>query len=72
MYEPAGRPHFPIRLMVGLLYLTHAFSESVPQRWAENTYWQFFCGSEYYDTRLPCDLSGLRRLRRSDGVPKCL
>lgn len=63
----AGRPRLPIRLMVGLLYLKHAFGESdetVVQRWAENPYWQFFCGSGYFETRLPCDPSGLTRFRR--------
>ena len=38
----AGRPRLPIRLMVGLLYLKHAFGESdesVVQRRAENRYW---------------------------------
>lgn len=53
----AGRPRLPIRLMVGLLYLKHAFGESddtVVQKWAENPYWQFFCGGEYFETRLPC------------------
>ncbi len=49
----AGRPRLPIRLMVGLLYLKHAFGESdetVVQRWAENPYWQFFCGSAYFES----------------------
>ena len=40
--SPAGRRRLPIRLMIGLLYLKHAFGESdesVVQRWAENPYW---------------------------------
>ncbi len=35
----AGRPRLPIRLMVSLLYLKHAFNESdesVCERWSEN------------------------------------
>jgi len=66
----AGRPRLPIRLMVGLLYLKHAFGESyesVVQRWAENPDWQLFCGGEYFETRLPCDPSGLTRFRRALG-----
>jgi IS5 family transposase len=38
----AGRPRLPIRLMVSLLYLKHAYNESdesVVERWAENVYW---------------------------------
>lgn len=68
--SPAGRRRLPIRLMVGLLYLKHAFGESnetVIQRWSENPYWQFFCGGEYFETRLPCDPSGLTRFRRASG-----
>lgn len=66
----AGRPRLPIRLMVGLLYLKHAFDqsdESVVERWAENPYWQFFCGGEYFETRLPCDATGLVRFRQALG-----
>jgi IS5 family transposase len=65
--SPAGWRRLPIRLMVGLLYLKHAFGESVVQRWAENPYWQFFCGGEYFETRLPFDPSGLTRFRQALG-----
>jgi hypothetical protein len=41
----AGRPRLPIRLMVSLLYLKHAFNESdkdlIP-RWGETPTWQYF------------------------------
>ena len=63
----AGRPRLPIRLMVSLLYLKHAFNqsdESVCARWAENVVWQFFSGMTYYEPRLPCDATQLGRLRR--------
>lgn len=39
----AGRPRLPVRLMVSLLYLKHAFNESdesLVERWSENVYWQ--------------------------------
>jgi transposase, IS5 family len=41
----AGRPRLPVRMMVGLLYLKHAYNESdesVCERWAENVYFQYF------------------------------
>lgn len=63
----AGRPRLPIRLMVSLLYLKHAYNESdeaVVQRWAENVVWQFFSGMEYYEPRLPCDATQIGRFRR--------
>ncbi|MCG1041209.1 transposase, partial [Mycetohabitans sp. B8] len=47
----AGRPRLPIRLMVGLLYLKHAYNESdesVCERWAQDVYFQFFCGEQYF------------------------
>lgn len=65
-----GRPRLPIRLMAGLLYLKHAYGESdesVVSKWQENPYWQYFCGSEYFETRLPCDASSLTRFRDAIG-----
>lgn len=63
----AGRPRLPIRLMVSLLYLKHAFNESdesVCERWSENVVWQLFSGMEYYQSKLPCDATQIGRFRR--------
>lgn len=63
----AGRPRLPIRLMVSLLYLKHAFNlsdEELVERWAENVQWQFFSGMAYYEPRLPCDATQIGRFRR--------
>jgi IS5 family transposase len=63
----AGRPRLPIRLMVSLLYLKHAFNlsdEELVERWAENVQWQFFSGMTYYEPRLPCDATQIGRFRR--------
>ena len=63
----AGRPRLPIRLMVALLYLKHAYNESdesVVQRWAQDVYFQFFSGQVYFEPRLPCDDSQIGRFRR--------
>jgi IS5 family transposase len=62
-----GRPRLPIRLMVALLYLKHAFNlsdEELVERWSENVYWQFFSGMHYYEPRLPCDHTQIGRFRR--------
>ena len=51
-----GRPRLPIRLMVALLYLKHAFNlsdEELVERWSENVVWQFFSGMAYYTPKLP-------------------
>ena len=66
----AGRPRLPTRLMVGLLYLKHAYNESddsVCERWAQGVYFQFFCGEEYFQPRLPCDPTNLVRFRQALG-----
>jgi transposase, IS5 family len=63
----ARRPRLPIRLMVALLYLRHAYNESdesVVQRWAQDVYFQFFSGQEYFEPRLPCDDSQIGRFRQ--------
>ena len=63
----AGRPRLPIRLMVALLYLKHAFDlsdEQLVERWSENVVWQFFSGMDYYQHKLPCDATQIGRFRR--------
>lgn len=63
----AGRPRLPIRLMVSLLYLKHAFNESdegVVERWSETPTWQYFSGMDYFEHRLPCDATLIGKFRR--------
>jgi len=53
-----GRARLSIRLMAGLLCLKHACNESdeaLVERWAQDVYFQYFCGMEYFELRLPCD-----------------
>ncbi len=73
-YSPdMGRPAKMIRLMVGLHYLKHAFSESdesVVERWVENPYWQFFCGFETFQTEIPVVSSNLSQWRKRIGPEK--
>jgi transposase, IS5 family len=70
-HDSVGRPGKPIRLMVGLHYLKHAFDlsdEEVCERWVENPYWQYFCGFAYFQLALPVDASSLSRFRERIGV----
>ena len=73
-----GRPGVPIRLLVGLHYLKHAFiesDESVVARFVENPYWQHFCGFEFFQHRLPLDPTTLVKWRKrigSKGMEKLL
>lgn len=74
----AGRPRVPLRIMIALLYLKHAFNESdegVVERWADSPRWQFFSGMAYFEPRLPCDATTLvkfRRLLGEEGVEELL
>jgi len=66
----AGRPRLPIRLMVALLYLKHAFNlsdEELVARWSENVVWQYFSGQEYYTPQFPCDATQIGRFRTAIG-----
>ena len=69
-----GRPGLPVRLLVGLHYLKHLFAlsdEEVVLRWVENPYWQYFCGEEYFQHRLPLDGSQMTRFRQRIGAGGC-
>ena len=71
--DELGRPGVNTRLMVGLLYLKHAYDESdesVVARWVENPYWQFFCGLCYMQHELPIDPSSLSRWRKRVGAER--
>lgn len=74
----AGRPRLPIRLMVSLLDLKHAFNESdegVVERWAETPTWQYFSGMDYFEYRFPCDatlIGKFSKLLGEDGVEELL
>lgn len=66
----AGRQRLPIRRMVALLYLKHAYDlcdEALVERWAENVVWQYFSGETYYQPKLPCDATQLGRFRTAIG-----
>ena len=71
--EELGRPGVNTRLMVGLMYLKHAFNESdesVVARWVENPYWQFFCGRQYMEHELPIDSSMMSKWRKRVGAER--
>ena len=76
--EEMGRPGAPTRLLVGLHYLKHTYNESdesVVEKWVENPYWQYFCGYEYFQHKLPCHPTLLVKWRqriKAEGVEKML
>jgi len=74
LYSEKGRPGIPIRLIVGLHYLKHAFNgsdEAVVARWVENLDYQYFCGEEYFRYTLPIDPSQMTRSRDRIGEEGC-
>ena len=65
-----GAPAKPIRLMVGLLILKHIRNlsdESVVEQWAENAYYQYFCGENYFASAKPCVPTELVEFRKRIG-----
>lgn len=76
--EGPGRPEIPIRVIVGLHYLKYLENESdesVVQKFCENPYWQYFCGMETFQHRLPCHPTTLVKWRKrigEKGVEKLL
>ena len=68
-----GRPGLPTRLMVGLHYIKHTYNlsdEALLERFVENPQWQYFCGSEYYVSKSPCDRSSMTYWRERMGEEK--
>jgi IS5 family transposase len=68
-----GQPPLPTRLMAGLAILKHTHNlsdEALCERWVENPYYQYFCGEEFFQHRLPFDRSSLTRWRQRKGEEK--
>jgi IS5 family transposase len=65
-----GRPGEPIRLMAGLLLLKDMkglSDEEVCATWRENPYFQYFCGEEFFQHRLPVEPPSLSIFRKRIG-----
>ena len=63
--------------MAGLAILKHTYNlsdEVVCEQWVENPYYQYFCGEEFFQHRLPLDRSSMthwrNRMERS-GCKRC-
>lgn len=76
--EGPGRPEIPIRIIAGLHYLKYLENESdesVVEKFCENPYWQYFCGLETFQHKLPCHPTTLIKWRQrigEKGVEKLL
>jgi len=76
--EGPGRPEISIRVITGLHYLKYLENESdesVVEKFCENPYWQYFCGFETFQHKLPCHPTTLVKWRKrigEKGVEKLL
>jgi IS5 family transposase len=73
-YSPdLGAPAKSVRVIVGLLYLKHAFNlsdDGVLERWVENPYWQYFCGFETMQHEPPIHSTSLTKWRNRVGAER--
>ena len=66
----SGRRRLSIRLMVSLILLKHTYNESdesVVERWAQDVYFQYFSGLDYFEAKKPCDPTQIGRFRTAIG-----
>jgi transposase, IS5 family len=71
--DGAGQPPLPTRLMAGLAILKHTYDlsdEAVCELWLENPYYQYFCGEEFFQHRLPLDRSSMTHWRNRMGAER--
>ena len=69
-YSKDGAPGVPIRLMVGCLILKHMYNlgdETLPERWEQDTYFQYFCGMTFFEHHFPFDPSDFVHFRKRVG-----
>ncbi len=65
-----GAPAIRTRLIAGLHYLKHLHDlsdEQVVKGWTENPYWQYFCGEEYFQHKMPIHPATMTKWRNRPG-----
>ncbi len=65
-----GAPAIRTRLIAGLHYLKHLHDlsdEQVVKGWTENPYWQYFCGEEYFQHKMPIHPTAMTKWRNRLG-----
>ena len=69
-YSDKGAPSVPIRTMVGCLLLKHVYNlgdERIPEYWVRDVYFQYFCGSVFFEHEFPFDPSDFVHFRHRVG-----
>jgi len=75
-YSKVGAPGVPIRTMIGCLMLKHLYNlgdERLPEYWVRDVYFQYFCGSVFFEHEFPFDPSDFTHFRNrvgEDGIAK--
>ena len=65
-----GAASIPIRTMVGCLLLKHLYNlgdETLPEHWVCNVYFQYFCGSVFFEHKFPFNPSSFVYFRHRIG-----
>ena len=71
--EGPGRPETSVRLIVGLHYLKYLENKSdeeIVKGFTQNPYWQYFCGCEYFEHKIPLHPTTLVKWRKKIGLKK--
>ena len=69
-YSDKGAPSVPIRTMVGCLILKHLYNlgdEKLPEYWVRDVYFQYFCGSVFFEHEFPFNPSDFVHFRKRVG-----
>lgn len=69
-FGDTGHPAKSVRLVCGLFYLKSLYEisdEQLVSHWVENSYWQWFCGEQYFQHKFPLDPSVLSKWRKRLG-----
>ena len=70
--EKIDKPAKPIQLMVSLLilkFLRNLSDENLVEHWAENIYFQYFSGEQFFQPNIPCVTTELIAFRQRIGEP---
>jgi IS5 family transposase len=69
-YSAKGAPSVPIRMMVGCLLLKHLYNlgdDRIPEYWVRDVYFQYFCGSVFFEHKFPFEPSVFVHFRKRVG-----
>ena len=69
-YSEFGAPSVPLRQIIGCLLLKQMYNlgdETIAKAWVMNPYFQYFCGSHFFEHEFPFDPSDFVHFRKRIG-----